>query len=92
MRIVNGGIVYRGDQTDKLAAAVDRIEFPDVGAGEVVVPTGAQGTMWLTAPPPIIGHYDKGDVLDYRDSNHNNDAGLDVLQDVGPSKYKIRKR
>jgi hypothetical protein len=87
-KIVKGGIVYRNNQTEELSASVQEIEFPNV-APAVTVPVGAQGTMLLTGPPPKIGHYDKGDILYYRDGNNNNNATLKVDENVGPSKYKI---
>jgi hypothetical protein len=92
MRTVIGGAVRRQGQAQNLSAGVDHIDFPDVGPGVVVVPDGEEGTMWLTAPPPAIGHYDQDDVLDYGDGNNNNNATLVVLQDLGPSKYNVRKR
>lgn len=92
MRTVIGGAVRRQGQAQNLSAGVDHIDFPNVGPGVVVVPAGAQGTMWLTAPPPVIGHYDVNDVLDYGDGNNNNNATLVVTGVVGPSKYQVTKQ
>ena len=88
MKTVQGGIVYRNNQPETLAAVVDKIEFPTVGKS-ATVPQGAQGTMYLKNPPPQIGHYDQGNVLNYQDGNHHNDYSLRVLENIGPSKYKI---
>lgn len=87
-KTVKGGIVYRKDQAEKLSASVQQIEFPNI-ASTASVTVGAKGTMILTASPPQIGHYDKGNTLYYKDSNHHNDATLNVDQNVGPSKYII---
>lgn len=92
MRTVIGGAVRRQGQAQNLSARVDHIDFPAVDAGVVVVPAGARGTMWLTAPPPVIGHYDQNDVLDYGDGNNHNDATLVVTGVVGPSKYQVQKQ
>lgn len=92
MRTVIGGAVLCRGQAQNLSAGVDHIDFPNVGAGVVVVPAGQEGTMWLTAPPPAIGSYDVNNVLDYRDGNNNNNAALLVLQVVGPSKYQVQKQ
>jgi hypothetical protein len=88
---VRGGIVYRNDQSEKLAAEVDHIDFPTVGSHETV-PAGADGTLYLKNPPPQIGHYDRGDILYYKDSNRHNDSTFEVRENVGPTKYKIRVR
>jgi hypothetical protein len=92
MRTVIGGAVRRQGQAQNLSAGVDHIDFPNVGAGVVVVPAGAQGTMWLTAPPPAIGRYDVNDALNYGNGNNNNNATLVVQQVVGPSKYQVQKQ
>jgi hypothetical protein len=60
-----------------------------VGSHETV-PSGAEGTLVLKDPPPQIGHYDAGNILFYQDSNRHNDYTLKVLQNIGPSKYKIK--
>ena len=88
-KVVKGGIVYRSDQSEKLAAEVDYIDFPTVDS-HATVPAGAEGTLFLKAPPPQIGHYDKGDTLYYKDSNRHNDSTFDVKENVGPTKYKIK--
>ena len=54
-------------------------------APAATVTVGSQGTMYLKNPPPVIGHYDYHDVLYYEDSNHNNDATLQVDSNIGPS-------
>ncbi|MCY0094288.1 hypothetical protein [Hoeflea ulvae] len=48
--------------------------------------------MTLKAPPPVIGHYDKGNTLIYKDSNRHNDCSLFVDSNIGPSKYTVTKR
>lgn len=92
MRTVLGGNVRRQGQAANLAAEVEKIEFPLVGAGAATPPAGSTGTLWLKNPPPQIGHYDQNDVLDYSDSNVNNNATLLVNENVGPSKYQITKQ
>jgi len=89
-KTVVGGTVYRVGQTQSLAASVEKIVFATVDSSQSV-PDGAVGTLYLVNPPPQIGHYDVGNVLNYQDSNHNNDCQLTVLINYGPSKYSVRK-
>lgn len=87
-KTVIGGIVYRDDQTESQAAIVEKIEFPTVATAASVT-KGAQGTLYLTNTPPVIGHYDSGNTLVYRDSNHHNDSIFRVDANIGPTKYTI---
>ncbi|HCA26083.1 MAG TPA: hypothetical protein DEP05_00220 [Betaproteobacteria bacterium] len=89
-KTVIGGTVYRVDQSVKQAATVEKIEFPMVAADQSV-PVGAQGTLYLQDTPPVIGHYDKGDDLNYQDSNRHNDSTLHVDSNIGPTKYTVAK-
>lgn len=89
-KTVLGGIVYRNNQTRKEAAEVEKIDFPTI-APAATVTVGSQGTMYLKNPPPVIGHYDFHDVLYYEDSNHHNDATLQVDSNIGPSKYAVTR-
>ncbi len=87
-RVVEGGIVeLRGNPVTK--TDVVNITFPAVPAGAPEVPAGAAGTMVLKEPPPQIGHFNRGDQLDYSDSNAHNDRILTVTSNIGPSKYNI---
>lgn len=87
-RIVEGGVVeLRGNQVTR--TDVVSITFPNLQPGVAVVPAGAAGTMILRTPPPQIGHFNRGDQLDYADSNNNNNRTLTVTSNIGPSKYAI---
>jgi len=89
-KTVIGGVVRREDQPASLSAEVEKIEFPTVASG-ATVPNGATGTMYLKDTPPVIGHYDRGDTLDYRDSNRHNDSTFNVDRNIGPAKYTVTK-
>lgn len=87
-RVVEGGVVeLHGNESTR--TDVTSITFPDVAAGTPVVPANSQGTMILRSPPPQVGHFDRGDRLDYADGNHHNDRTLVVTSNIGPSKYKV---
>ncbi len=92
MRTVNGGGVLTNQQHDQaLTALVKTIQFPSLNSTVVVVPIGTPGTLTLVSPPPQLGHYNKGDVLNYRDGNNNNNATFHVDSNVGPSTYAVTR-
>lgn len=89
-KTVIGGIVHRNNQPESQSATVEKIEFPNLQPNDTV-PVGAQGTLYLKDAPPVIGHYDRGNNLDYSDSNRHNDSTLNVNSNIGPTKYTITK-
>lgn len=87
-KTVLGGKVYRNNQDASLAVAVEKIEFPLLAPGANVA-VNDSGTMYLKGGPSVIGHYDRGDVLLYQDSNRHNDITLTVDSNIGPAKYQV---
>lgn len=88
-KTVEGGVVELHGN-DKTRTPVVTITFPAIAAN-VSVPVGANGTMILKDAPPVVGHFDAGNQLNYADSNHNNDSTLQVTANIGPAKYNIQK-
>lgn len=83
------GTVYRQNQPTSLSASVEKIDFEVVVPTTTPVPAGIRGTLYLKNTPPQIGHYDKGDILKYT-GDRGSRATMQVLQNVGPTKYTIQ--
>ena len=90
-RVVIGGVVRRNNQPHSHVAPVEKIEFSRISPAVIIVPNGAEGTMYLKNTPPAIGHYDRDDILLYEDKNTNNNAILRVRRNIGPTKYIVER-
>ncbi|MEM8927648.1 MAG: hypothetical protein AAGC45_05560 [Bacteroidota bacterium] len=86
---VKGGVVSLSTDC-QVKATVDNIDFPNSEREDGKVPMNAEGTMLLTNVPDKQ-NFAKGNVLDYRDSNRNNDSKLTVTSVVGSIKYKVKR-
>lgn len=86
---VKGGIVSLSTNVT-VKAEVNTIEFANSNRVNGAVPINAEGVMTLNKTPDHQ-NFVKGDNLNYRDSNHNNDASFKVTSVVGPTKYKVTR-
>ncbi|WP_281990576.1 hypothetical protein [Aquimarina aggregata] len=84
-----GGIVSL-TTNPKVKAIVNTIDFPNVNRVHGQVPIGAQGVMVIKNVPDHQ-NFVPGNILNYRDSNNNNNAQLTVNSVVGPTKYNVTR-
>jgi hypothetical protein len=91
MQINHGTMTLRGNA--QASAAVLLLDLPNFvqSPAHPIPGAGVTGTVTLTAPPHVV-NFNRNDIIDYADGNHNNDLSFNVTSVVGPAKYNVTVR